>query len=247
MRNLGEAEKHLCRKMLTQSFHDENKLSKLIEDQLVDTKVYISKAHNIINLHIDKQLEREGQGGVRTIDEKATADKIYSTQELLVTSVNLIKMLEKDNYILLAQMGDEEGDIEFGSSFLHNDLVFIMRLPDEEVLKLIRQYAFKRILITEEFRQFVKRGFIGRDVQRADRQWVTTLGAIFVAVVVGGSSMVERCKPKQPVTIHKAQVDTVVSSINKLSVKLDSVQSQVQVLIDSLSKWQKTDHSNGAK
>ncbi|MBK9718260.1 MAG: hypothetical protein IPO85_12270, partial [Saprospiraceae bacterium] len=102
--------------------------------------------------------------------------------QLVLTLVNLIRILENDGYIILVQTADRvSSQSQFGNCVINETKIY-KEFPDKNVIKLLLEYVEKEIVITEEFRRFCNKGFIARDEQRYKKQFIISTSALVVAI-----------------------------------------------------------------
>lgn len=113
----------------------------------------------------------EGKPKVKILQEnysahKATYSRFEEISRVILMAVNLIKLLERDGYIMLLQdLSKKPSNVTFGSGAA-NQPYEQFDINDDDVAKLLMDYSFIRIYVTEEFRVFCANGYIPRaDVQ----------------------------------------------------------------------------------
>jgi hypothetical protein len=177
MRTLSLEEQDLCQRMLNGNGND-NYLSNVIYNRLGGISIGIRRSTKKVELLYTTQNQ------MPTNDEQQNSiDKIGEIQVLILTIVNLIKLLEKDGYIMLIQKTNHIEDYEkFGQAI--SNLPYIRSdFADDKISELLIEYVNKEIYVTEEFKVFCSNNYIARDEQRYQNQIKRTTGILIVAII----------------------------------------------------------------
>lgn len=169
MRLLSKLEQQLCWLILQGDGHY-NYLANILDDYLPDAKIYVSK-----------QKEQEEQEVyilykmfARDRENFPFDERDAQIRRLILVTVNLIKLLEQEGYIMLFMSTTVEPNLSIGAgpdkiiSVDGEEEIIETRsdIEDASVIKLLIEYNPKEIYVTEEFRVFCANGCIPRsDVQ----------------------------------------------------------------------------------
>ena len=157
MRLLSEQEQKLCWRISSLGDDPSNILQNILDPFLEYARI--------------SGYYKEGKSKVKILQENSSAHKAtYSRAEeisrVILMAVNLIKLLERDGYIMLLQdLPKKPSNVTFGGGAANQpDEPF--EINDDDVARLLVDYSFTRIYVTEEFRAFCENGYIPRsDVQ----------------------------------------------------------------------------------
>lgn len=172
MRLLSKLEQQLCWLILQGDGHY-NYLANILDDYLPDAKIYVSKQK--------EQKEQEEQEVyilykmfARDRENFPFDERDAQIRRLILVTVNLIKLLEQEGYIMLFMSTTVEPNLSIGAgpdkiiSVDGEEEIIETRsdIEDASVIKLLIEYNPKEIYVTEEFRVFCANGCIPRsDVQ----------------------------------------------------------------------------------
>jgi len=240
MRILSDTEKDLCRRIL-KGKNGYNVIPNIIDDKLQQVLISIDKSSNKVEIIFPVrsiQLKNE--------DTQTIIERINDVSLLIVTICNLIALLEKEGYIMTVNQATEPNTkSKFGQGTGNMPNNVSHRFPDRKVNDLLVEYVDKNIIITPEFERFCKKGFIARDEQRFTRQIrlaYCAFGVALFAALVNVSS-----KFSNGTAIKQQQIDTLSSSLTRITVRLDTLNknfllykpSQMQVIPMQKSKRKK--------
>lgn len=177
MRLLSKLEQQLCWLILQGDGHY-NYLANILDGYLPDAKIYVSK---------QKEKEQEEQKEqeepkvyilykmfARDRENFPFDERDAQIRRLILVTVNLIKLLEQEGYIMLFMSTTVEPNLSIGAgsdkiiSVDGEEEIIETRsdIEDASVIKLLIEYNPKEIYVTEEFRVFCANGCIPRaDVQ----------------------------------------------------------------------------------
>ena len=157
MRLLSKQEQEFCRRILSRGDDLNNILLNILDPDLEYARIYVR--------------EEEGKTKATILQadfsaHKATLSEFEEISRAILMAVNLIKLLERDGYIMLLQeLPEKSSNFTFGGGPT-NQPYEPFDINDDDVVKLLVDYSFTRIYPTEEFRVFCKNGYIPRsDVQ----------------------------------------------------------------------------------
>lgn len=166
MRLLSKLEQQLCWLILQGDGHY-NYLANILDDYLPDAKIYVSKQKEQEVYILYKMFARDRENF--PFDERDA-----QIRRLILVTVNLIKLLEQEGYIMLFMSTTVEPNLSIGAgpdkiiSVDGEEEIIETRsdIEDASVIKLLIEYNPKEIYVTEEFRVFCANGCIPRsDVQ----------------------------------------------------------------------------------
>lgn len=166
MRLLSKLEQQLCWLILQGDGHY-NYLANILDGYLPDAKIYVSKQKEQEVYILYKMFARDRENF--PFDERDA-----QIRRLILVTVNLIKLLEQEGYIMLFMSTTVEPNLSIGAgpdkiiSVDGEEEIIETRsdIEDASVIKLLIEYNPKEIYVTEEFRVFCANGCIPRaDVQ----------------------------------------------------------------------------------
>lgn len=175
MRLLSKLEQQLCWLILQGDGHY-NYLANILDDYLPDAKIYVSKQKE------QEEHEEPKEPKVYILYKMFARDRENfpfderdaQIRRLILVTVNLIKLLEQEGYIMLFMSTTVEPNLSIGAgsdkiiSVDGEEEIIETRsdIEDASVIKLLIEYNPKEIYVTEEFRVFCANGCIPRsDVQ----------------------------------------------------------------------------------
>ncbi|MFY1045743.1 hypothetical protein [Chryseobacterium sp. GP-SGM7] len=219
MRILSDLEKEICTKILKNSGSN-NFIANIIDTDLkgvcIEVKRNPKSAGLIFTINSD----------IPTDEEKENI--IFRTEKLsffILQLVNLLKMLEKDGYILLLERGsNSKQDNKFGRCI--SNLPSIKHtFSDENIISLLCAYSNKEIYSTDEFERFCKNGFVPRDEQRFKKQITITQSALGIAIL---ALLFNICynlfkATSDNIKINKNQYQGIIQNTNDIKNKLDFI------------------------
>ena len=174
MRLLSKLEQQLCWLILQGDGHY-NYLANILDGYLPDAKIYVSKQK-------EKEPKEPKEPKVYILYKMFARDRENfpfderdaQIRRLILVTVNLIKLLEQEGYIMLFMSTTVEPNLSIGAgpdkiiSVDGEEEIIETRsdIEDASVIKLLIEYNPKEIYVTEEFRVFCANGCIPRaDVQ----------------------------------------------------------------------------------
>ena len=174
MRLLSKLEQQLCWLILQGDGHY-NYLANILDGYLPDAKIYVSKQK-------EKEQKEPKEPKVYILYKMFARDRENfpfderdaQIRRLILVTVNLIKLLEQEGYIMLFMSTTVEPNLSIGAgpdkiiSVDGEEEIIETRsdIEDASVIKLLIEYNPKEIYVTEEFRVFCANGCIPRaDVQ----------------------------------------------------------------------------------
>jgi hypothetical protein len=219
MRRLNKTEQDLCTRIQNGNGQN-NYLGNIIDDKLNGVRISITRTPPNVDLLFTIQ------NPMPTKEEAAgIASKVQELSKDIVTTVNLISMLEKEGYIMLLQQTNVlPNQSTFGRGV--SDMPFIStNLADKKISDLLIEYSTKEIIVTEEFNFFVKHNFNSRDEQRFRRQIFITKSALIVAVLALLINTFFNLLPKFTggTKIKQEQIDSLRVDLKAISGKLESL------------------------
>jgi hypothetical protein len=221
MRLLNEEEQDFCKRILKGDGNN-NYLGNIIDHKLWGVRISIMRNPQNVDLLFTIQNHQPTTEEINMAIQKSQEISI-----LILNVVNLIKLLEKDNYILLLQRSTNiPNQSSYGQGVVN--LPFIKsNFSDPTISKLLIDFIDKEIFVTEEFRQFCKNKFIARDEQRFRRQFFITTSALIVAVLAVLANTFFNLLPRFTggTKIKQEQVDIFRIEIKNLNSTLDSLNS----------------------
>ncbi len=177
MRSLNKEEQLFCKRIL-QGNGDNNYIGNIIDDKLENVRIVMDRQNSSVEIRVTTSTQIPS-----AIDFDYVKKRNAEVCELILEVVNLIKLLEKEHYIMTLRRANQvQNPMSMGRGCAN--LSFIKsEIPDSNITKLLIEYCEKEIYITEEFRQFCNRGFIARDEQRFQKQINLTNGALIISIL----------------------------------------------------------------
>lgn len=147
-------------------------LYSLIDPWINGVSFQVNTQNNSVDFIFDANLEHN------------LIDRLKEIQEIVIQSVNLIKLFEEKGYIF-TYIGANQlppNPFTFGQAAINTPSI-PYHFPDPRISKLFCEYSIKDIYVTPELNRFITDGFITREEYRANRQWRTTMAALGVTVL----------------------------------------------------------------
>jgi hypothetical protein len=219
MRTLNKDEQDLCKRILAGN-GDNNYLGNIIDHKLYGVRISLTRNSKKVELLFTIQ------NSISTTEEqKMLIQRSNEISFLILNVVNLIKLLEKENYIMLLQRATViPNQSAFGQGI--SNLPYISNsFSDPTFSELLIDYVDKEIFVTEEFRQFCQQGFIARDEQRFRRQIRITTSALFVALIALLINTAFNLLPRFTggTKIKQEQIDSLRTDLKKINSNIDSI------------------------
>ena len=192
MRLLSKLEQELCWRILQRDGHY-NYLANILDGYLPDAKIYVrkqkvqeekneekKKVQKVQKEKKEKQEKKEPEVYIlykmlaRDSENFPIGERDAQIRRLILVTVNLIKLLEQEGYIMLFMSTTVEPNFSIGAG--PDKIISVdgeeettetkSPIKDASVIKLLIEYNPKEIYVTEEFRVFCENGCIPRsDVQ----------------------------------------------------------------------------------
>lgn len=238
MRLLNKDEQEFCRRILNGNGNN-NYLGNIIDDKLWGVRISITRSpQRNVDLLFTIQNQQPTQ---EEID--MTLQRSQDISVLILNVVNLIKLLEKENYIMLLQRATQIPNQSMFGQGIGNLPFITSNFSDPTISTLLIDYVDKEIFVTEEFRQFCKNGFIARDEKRFRRQIFITTSALCVAILALVINTVFNLLPKftSGTKIKQEQIDSIRTDLHKISSSIDTLNLQIKTTtkIDTLKNQPK--------
>jgi hypothetical protein len=236
MRLLNREEQDFCRRIL-EGDGDNNYLGNIIDKKLWGVRISITRNPQNVDLLFTIQ-------NAQPTDEELemTIQRSREISYLILNVVNLLKMLEKDNYIMLLQRATTiPNHSDFGQGVVNLPSIS-SNFSDPTISKLLIDFVDKEIFVTEEFRQFCQNKFIPRDERRfrkqSRNQWIAIGVALFAALTNFVFNTL--AKLSDGTKIKQEQVNTIREDLKAINSNLDSIGTQTKIasekIIDELKK-----------
>ncbi|GET35032.1 hypothetical protein PbJCM13498_38950 [Prolixibacter bellariivorans] len=177
MRLLNKEEKELCKRIL-EGDGNNNFIGNLLYSKLSGVTISVTRETQEVKVLIDRKSDDPSEV------LKNDMPRIKEITVLLLNVVNLIKLLEKENYIMLLQVSSTPSNktTTFGQG-IADSVKTCMEFPDPAISELLIEYVDKEIFVTEEFRQFCANKYISRDEQRFRKQISKTNFALSLTII----------------------------------------------------------------
>ena len=221
MRLLNDTEKDFCKRILAGDGAN-NFLGNIIDHRLGGVRISITKNPKRVKLLFsvrNQQPTAEESDNLPLRNNEVTTD--------ILTAVNLIKLLEKENYIMLFNRATvSQNQMQFGQGFANTPYVE-SEIKDDVVSDLLIEYVEKEIFVTEEFREFCKNNYISREELRHRKEMNITRSALIVAIIALVINTVFSFIPRksEKITINQEQMCPLMESLTTISDKLDKLKT----------------------
>lgn len=178
MRLLSSQEKDLCRRIL-EGHGRYNCIPNLIDSDLSGVLINLNRIAKIATIEIPIS-----KINLSDDETEVIIGQVKCVSQLILVTVNLIILLEKEGYILTySSVSQEDGQSRFGQGVGNSEQCVDHQLPDKKITELLIEYSSKDILVTDEFLRFCNNGFIARDEQRFKKQITVAYTALVVALL----------------------------------------------------------------
>lgn len=234
MRLLSKEEKELCKIMLDGN-DGYNCIQNIIDHKLKDILVSVNKTKKEVGV-----LFPVWTNDVSKLPVEKIQTRLNEVGLLILTTCNLISLLEKEGYIMVYQKASQVSDVsKFGQGVGNAPGDVSHHFSDKKVSAILIDYIDKVIVTTAEFERFCAKGFIARDEQRFKKQIgiaYSALGvALFAAFVNLGFNI--WTKFSGGTAIKQEQIDTLSSGLKSVENKMDSINKTIRqdksVVIDT--------------
>jgi len=224
MRMLSKEEQGLCLRILKGS-GENNFLGNIIIHKLGGVCIDITK--NPPNVF----LEFTTRNQFPTSEEsQVMIEKINEISFFILTTVNLISLLEKEGYILTIQRATQPSNHSRFGGCVGNLPSVTSQFTDTNVSDLLVNYCDKEMIATEEFQRFCERNFIARDEQRFQTQFLVSILALSVTTIALLVNTFFNLIPKFTggTKIKQEQIDTLSRGLRSVENKIDSMNKTVR-------------------
>ncbi len=235
MRLLGTTEKEICNRILLNNGRN-NFLANIIDQDLNGVCILTSHSPRTASL----EFTIAGQ-----LPTPAETNAIISRTEdlslFILQTVNLLKMLEEDGYILLLERGSNSNQPSKFGRCVGNLPSVTYTFQDPNVINLLCEYSKKEIYSTEEFVRFCKKGYVPRDEQRFRFQIRITQIALAVATLALLFNVYINFRDKgiQNTKIDVTQFDKLINSMSNIQKELNRNTTEISMAekkIDTIEK-----------
>ena len=213
MRILNSNEQDLCRKILNGNGNN-NYLGNIIDHRLGGVCISVTMATKYVELVFTIP---SGNNHPSPQETEIIIERISEISIVILETVNLINMLEKEVYIMLLQKSNNFSQNPKFGGCVSNMPSVTNHFADQKICDLLIEYINKEIYITEEFREFCNHGYIARDERRFRRQNSNATIAISVAMFAAFTNLFFNTwtKISDCQRINKEQFDTLITTITK--------------------------------
>ncbi len=162
--------------------------------------------------------------------------RLEQIQTIVIQSVNLIKLFEEKGYFFTFVNANQlpANPFIFGQAAT-NAPTLSYHFPDPRISQMFCEYSTREIFVTPELDKFIKDNFITREEWRANRQWYTTMSALFVAIFALGLSIFFNLRSNYQ-KISEKQIQ-VKSKENNIIIKpVGKINSDTTIVTDTTVK-----------
>jgi hypothetical protein len=224
MRLLSKEEKDLCKIMLDGN-NGYNCIQNIIDHKLNDILISVNKPKKEVEI-----LFPVWTNDVSKLPTEKIQTRLNEVGLLILTTCNLISLLEKEGYIMVYQKANQVSDLsKFGQGIGNATGNVSHQFSDKKVSEILIDYIDKVIVTTEEFDRFCKKGFIARDEQRFKKQIGIAYTALAVALLAAFVNLGFNLWTKLSggTTIKQEQFDTLKTFNKHMLNKLDTLNSSI--------------------
>ncbi|MFN8437824.1 MAG: hypothetical protein U0V72_09300 [Cytophagales bacterium] len=232
MRLFNEKEKEILKLLdLSNGF----KFQTLFSEKILNLKITIDSKSNRIDVRYKTKFFQPDKDELVDIDRKS--NELF---ERIYLAVTLVKYFEKEGYISLYRSQTTEDKITIGDKSL-GDCGVLNEINDETIKQLLFEYTDKYLIVTSEFNEFVKNGFISRDEKRQKDSiklaWIGIWSAIGTSLISTVFSLITVCDK----SVEKFNNDFNTKIINKKMLinhidDLKEIHKITNAKLDSLQK-----------
>lgn len=232
MRILSIEEQDLCTRILTGSGQN-NFIGNIIDHKLAGVCI------NIIKNPQNVFLEFTTRNQIPLEESEQIINRINEISFFILTTVNLINLLEKEGYILLIQRVTQPSNNPRFGGCIDSLPSVTSYFADENIANLLVKYCDKEMIATEEFKRFCERKFLARDEQRFRTQFCVSIFALSMATLALLVNTFFNLLPKFTggTKIKQEQIDTLSSGLKLVENKIDSINKTLRqdksVVIDT--------------
>ena len=178
MRTFNENEKEVL-EILNKS--NGLKFQSLFVSKVLDKKIIIDYKANSVKVRYKTKNFTPSKEELKLIRNQS--NELHSRIYLAVT---LVKYFEKEGLISLFQNQNREDKIKIGDSKI-DDHGLLNEIEDKTIKALLLDYVDKILIITTEFNEFVKNGYISKDEIRQLKSiklaWIGIAIAVFASLI----------------------------------------------------------------
>jgi hypothetical protein len=214
MRRLNDFEKKICLRIFNEN-GSRFGYTNLIYEELDRICISINRESKYVEFQINEDMIKNYESWLKINNH---------VFEVILISVRLLEMLEKEGYIFLIKRSHVIIDETFGKGDPNLDHTNYP-LPDSEISEMIIKYTEKEIYITKEFHIFCKNGFKPKDDYRFQRQIFITTTALFVAIIalLINTTFNIINKSKTATKIQQDQIDSLRSDLKNINSNITKI------------------------
>ncbi|MEA2105128.1 MAG: hypothetical protein U9P82_00175 [Bacteroidota bacterium] len=207
MRILNKFEKYLVTQMCQVDWHGNLNIPNLLDNYLQGLRIQIKREQNTVELLFETQTVQPDEN-----ETTALIDKIGGINQIIISTVNLISLLEKEGYIVLFNSATQiDNEVTFGQGAVNLPFV-TYTFPDEKTKNLLIDYTTKQIIPSTELDEYKKNKFLTRDDLKFRKNirmaWIAILISI-VSTISGLYFSVHNTYFKKPSEVYKPYIENI--------------------------------------
>lgn len=158
MRKLSKFEESLIRQMTEKEWYGNLNIPNLLDNYLTGLRIRIYKREKKVEILFEIQNKIPTE-----LETKTIISRVGEINELIISTVNLINLLENEGYIIQFNSNtQDDNEITFGRGAVNLPSVSYT-FPDNRTAELLVKYATTQIIVTQELQQYIKAGFKTRE------------------------------------------------------------------------------------
>jgi len=182
MRKLSKFELSLVSQMTDKDWSGNLNIPNLLDGDLQGLRIKILRKEKEVKILFEIE-----QTTPKDNESRRIITRVGEINEIIISTVNLINLLEKEGYIILFESSNQiENEIIFGRGAINKPSVGYL-FPDNRTSELLVKYSTPQIIITPELLEFRRMNYKTREEVRHEQNirlaWIGILVAIFATVL----------------------------------------------------------------
>ena len=158
MRKISKFEENLISQMTDKEWNGNLNLPNLLDKYLKNVRIKILRDQQQVEILFEIQNKTPTEA-----ETKLILSRVNEINELIISTVNLINLLEKEGYIILFESASQiDNELVFGQGAVNLPSVRYT-FPDNRTAELLVKYASPQIIITSELLEYRKVNFQTRE------------------------------------------------------------------------------------
>jgi len=238
-----------------------------IEKEFISYLVAAERGQRNVMCFLDKHLEKtvlrlnfENNTGEYLFEAQNATDEVFGwiinkiedLQELIAVIIGLIVYLKNNGYIAPYSITPNKWSEvhDFGRGVQEN-LKIPSPFPDEEIVKLLIEYAFKEIVPLEPLKDLVQNKYVSQEDRRFNKQYMQAWAGIVVAILLGiygifSNSISSKEQKELSKSLDKKLDESIEPITKRLSESIEAQKSQTQVIQNAVTILESIKESESA-